>query len=67
MSEQPVRQETPTPSRYDQPINHEFQDVTPEQVARAIFAAAKKPDPRKQKQPAAHRWDSMELGEVNDG
>lgn len=53
MSEQPVRQESPHSSRYDEPINHEFQGVTPEQVARAIFAAAKKPDPRKQKQSAA--------------
>ena len=39
------------PSRYE-PVNVEFEEATPEQVARALFAAATPPDPRKQKQPA---------------
>lgn len=38
------------PSKRGRPITREIKlDATPEQVARAIFADAKSPDPRKRK------------------
>ena len=45
------RRSPPDPSRYE-PVNVEFEEATPEEVARAIFAAADPPDPRKRREPA---------------
>ena len=45
------RRSPPAPSRYE-PVNVEFEEATPEEVARAIFAAADPPDPSKRHEPA---------------
>ncbi len=44
----PSRKIVLDPSRYE-PVGVEFDDATPEQVARALFAAAPPPDPKKRK------------------
>lgn len=46
--EKPAAEATPTPKRRGRPVTQQIKlDATPEQVARAMFAAVKPPDPSK--------------------
>lgn len=48
MAEQPARREPPAPPRR-QPLALNMQGATAKQLARAIFATAKPPDPSKRR------------------
>lgn len=49
------RRSPPNPSRYE-PVNVEFEEAPPEEVARAFFAAADLPDPRKRRELVPTGW-----------
>ena len=52
MSSQPEKQRVLPPVEPFEIVTADFEEATPEQVVDAIFAGAKRPEPKKRRQPA---------------